>query len=481
MKIAEAWLGTTDLDVCTLETANAGDLFDLLANAESFEPIAIATTDDTIVLTTDEGLSFVASLADDELVAALDDGLNFTPGFLTFYGVETLQRIEQATNIRLADPKLCDLSYLAHEVIKTRAQDLDSLASVFLDLDALELIEPCDVDSDLHRIVAESQAIFSLWTPLLAVAPYSAKYMANEVIMSAIAARTKLRGLLVSTDELRARIERLGPSDGAAQSLATLASLVREDNRIYPTLKPAEAVTGRMVYEQPNMHGLPKAHRDLILADEGNVIITADLKQIELRIAAALSQDPALLTVFSEGRSPHDDLAVAVFGDKYSDEQYSIAKAANFMALYGGGAAAIAKKTNCSMKLAEEVIETWRSRYPALNSLASKYTSRGQITLPSGRSIPARSGRSGTDARLNYLIQGTARDLFVSLVAGLYGASNDLARGILLLIHDEVVVQIPESIAGLYAAMITEHMTFTLNGVLIEADVKITGKSWSKP
>ena len=137
--------------------------------------------------------------------------------------------------------------------------------------------------------------------------------------------------------------------------------------RVHTNYAQAVAVTGRLASNDPNLQNIPirtpegRRVREAFIAPPGHVIMSADYSQIELRIMAHISEDPALLRAFAEGIDVHRATASEVFGvpvAEVSTEQRRYAKVINFGLIYGMGAFGLASNLGIEQKAAKDYIDT---------------------------------------------------------------------------------------------------------------------------
>src|SRR5262252_8301621 len=130
----------------------------------------------------------------------------------------------------------------------------------------------------------------------------------------------------------------------SCSSIVRLRSSNRRTGRVHTTYSQATAVTGRLASTDPNLQNIPvrtaegRRIREAFIAPPGHVIVSADYSQIELRIMAHLSADPALVKAFRDGADIHRATAAEVFGvslDEVTIEQRRYIKAVNFGLIYG--------------------------------------------------------------------------------------------------------------------------------------------------
>lgn len=250
------------------------------------------------------------------------------------------------------------------------------------------------------------------------------------------------------------------------------------EGRVHPEIKTLRARTARMSITNPALQTMKKDDPELrgcFLADPGKVLISCDFSQIEVRVAAALSGDVALSTPLLSGVDAHSDTAARLFGPDFTDADRQIAKKCNFGSLYGAGAKALSDQAGISVERAREVVNLWRQTYPSVTKMSQALATMPCITNPIGRQIPTDPERRY--AALNYMIQSTARDLFVLAVRRIVDEFG--SEPLVLFVHDEVVLQVPEEEAEEMAARIGKVMETTFYGIPVLADAKVLGKRWS--
>ena len=274
---------------------------------------------------------------------------------------------------------------------------------------------------------------------------------------------------------------RLAGLENKVSNLRQFLAMADLDGRVHPEFKTVQAVTGRMSIVRPALQTLRKGEAELrtcFMADPGKVVVSADFDQVEIRVAAALSGDEALLEVIRSGKSVHDVTARRVFGDDFTPEQRQQSKTANFAILYGAGVPRVAKQLGISESLARQLVQAWRESYPGLVTLSKAAATLSSVVTGSGRRIPVDPDR--TYANSNYLIQSTARDLLVEALRR-YLSNPAYADSLMIPIHDEIVVQVPREKANEAAAWLEEAMTFDFMGVPITAHVEVYGTHWAGP
>jgi DNA polymerase-1 len=242
----------------------------------------------------------------------------------------------------------------------------------------------------------------------------------------------------------------------------------RRTGRVHTTFSQATAVTGRLASSDPNLQNIPvrtpegRRIREAFIAPPGHVIVSADYSQIELRIMAHLSGDPALVKAFDEGADIHRATAAEIFGVPAADvttDQRRYIKAVNFGLIYGMGAFGLAQQLGIERGAAQQFIERYFQRYPGVAAYmqATREFARehGYVETVFGRrlwlpDIKAAGGprRAAAErAAINAPMQGTAADLVkLAMIAVRNWIRRDrLGTKLLLQVHDELVLEVPDA------------------------------------
>jgi DNA polymerase-1 len=280
-----------------------------------------------------------------------------------------------------------------------------------------------------------------------------------------------------------------------------LPLLVGRDGRVHTTFNQAVAATGRLSSSDPNLQNIPirtaagREIRKAFIADPGMVLLSADYSQVELRILAHISQDESLIETFRRGADIHRATASKMFNipeEELTAEQRRAAKTINFGVLYGMSAFRLSNELGISGAQAKDWIEAYFSRYPKiqeyLDRTLDEARSTGKVTTLFGRVryIPEIHNRSftvrGNAERMatNAPIQGTAADILKMAMIALENRLTDDGGGarMLLTVHDEIVIEAPESAAEDVAGIVKETMeTIFPLAVPLAVDAH-WGKSW---
>jgi DNA polymerase-1 len=268
-----------------------------------------------------------------------------------------------------------------------------------------------------------------------------------------------------------------------------LLKLVDDDGRIRGRFNQMAAATGRLSQEQPNLQNIPvrseegRAIRRAFVADPGSVLLVADYSQIELRILAHLSGDSGLVEAFNNDVDIHTVTAARVNDiglDEVTQDQRRKAKMINFGLLYGMEAYGLAQRLDISREEAEIHIEAYFSQFPDvqayLQGVVDQAKSDGYTTtllgrrryLPELTSSRFRDRQAGERMALNAPIQGSAADIIKKAMIDLDAELEQFAAQMLLQIHDELVIELPDG----ELEEVTAMTRATMEGIL-ELDVPL--------
>ena len=237
--------------------------------------------------------------------------------------------------------------------------------------------------------------------------------------------------------------------------------------RVHTTFSQTTAVTGRLASTEPNLQNIPvrtgdgRRIREAFIAPPGHTLISADYSQIELRIMAHLSADPALVKAFNEGDDIHRVTAAEIFSvtpAEVTADQRRYIKAVNFGLIYGMSAFGLATQLGIERSAAQQFIERYFTRYPGvaayMQTTRELARAQGYVETVFGRrlflpDIRAASGprRAGAErAAINAPMQGTAADLIkLAMIAVQDRLDRErLGTRLILQVHDELVLEAPD-------------------------------------
>ena len=285
----------------------------------------------------------------------------------------------------------------------------------------------------------------------------------------------------------------------------TLPKLANPDTGlIHTSYNQAVAATGRLSSSDPNLQNIPvrtelgrEIRRAFVPRQEGNVFLSADYSQVELRLLAHLADDPGLLSVFREGGDVHRRTAALIAGveeNEVTSEMRSRAKAINFGVIYGMGSRALARQIKVKVTEATAFIQTYFETYPGvrnfIDSTKEKAHRDGWVETLLGRrrllpDIDSSNNRIRSfqeRVAVNTPIQGTAADLVKLAMISIHKDLEDSSTGALMLlqVHDELVFEVPrdnlEDLGSLVRKRMEEALTLK---VPLVVDLH-SGTDWSE-
>jgi DNA polymerase-1 len=242
-----------------------------------------------------------------------------------------------------------------------------------------------------------------------------------------------------------------------------------EDGRVHTSFSQTTAVTGRLSSSDPNLQNIPtrtelgRRVRRGFLAGPGNVLVSLDYSQIELRIVAHMAGDQAMLNAFRAGQDIHATTAAAIYGvplEKVTREMRRHSKAINFGLIYGMSAFGLTRTTELTLAESQDFVEAYFKQFPGvkkyLDGIRKEATQNGYVETMLGRRryFPNLKGSVNQVVRareereaINAPIQGTAADIMkiamIKIPPAL--AKARLHGRMLLQVHDELVVECPSS------------------------------------
>jgi DNA polymerase-1 len=251
--------------------------------------------------------------------------------------------------------------------------------------------------------------------------------------------------------------------------------------RIHGSFHQTVAATGRLSSSDPNLQNIPirtergRKIRRAFIPREGNVFVSADYSQIELRLLAHMSGDPELVSAFQRDDDVHRRTAGEIYGvkqEEVTDEQRAVAKAINFGLMYGKTAFGLAQELKIPRREAQDVIDRYFQRYSAVKRFLDRQIlearERGWTVTLLGRKRQIRDITSRNHAirsnaermAMNAPIQGTAADLMKLAMIELDTEleRRGLGAKLILQVHDELVLDTPRAEADEVRRLVTAVM-----------------------
>jgi DNA polymerase-1 len=273
--------------------------------------------------------------------------------------------------------------------------------------------------------------------------------------------------------------------------------------RVHTSYSQAVAVTGRLASSDPNLQNIPvrteegRKIREAFVAKPGSVMVSADYSQIELRIMAHIAEDESLLKAFAAGEDIHKATAAEMFHvdlNQVTSEQRRYAKVINFGLIYGMSAFGLASNLGIDRSAAQQYIDTYFTRYPGVADYMAQTRVRAKekgyvetvfgrrLWLPEIRSNNGMRRQGAERAAINAPMQGTAADLIklAMIAVQAWIEQNRLETSMLLQVHDELVLEVPNG----ELEFVKEHLPKLMTGVaklkvplLVEVGV---GSNWEE-
>lgn len=276
-----------------------------------------------------------------------------------------------------------------------------------------------------------------------------------------------------------------------------------QTGRVHTSFNLAATSTGRLSSSDPNLQNIPirteagRKIRAAFVAEDGHLLLSADYSQIELRVVAHVADVPALKEAFAKGLDIHAAAAARMFDvpvDKVDYELRRAAKVINYGIIYGIGAWGLAQRLGIPQDKARLYIEAYFERYPEIRSYMERAIAearqRGYVTTIYGRRcfipdinhrVPSRRNAAERQA-INAPIQGTAADI---MKRAMIRVDRRLRRAglkarMLLQVHDELLLEVPEDEIEQTAKLVRETMAGAVAlSVPLEVDVG-WGRNWEE-
>ncbi len=258
-----------------------------------------------------------------------------------------------------------------------------------------------------------------------------------------------------------------------ANDLKLLDDGLSDDGRVQPTVDQLGTCTGRFSWTSPPLASISKETREYLMAAPGRRFVSLDISQAQLRIAAELSGDPALLQVFEAQEDVHNSIASQLFGEEPDESQRSQAKAVSFGVLLGMGAEtlvdyAVDFGAELSEKEAVELIDRFVDQFSDVRSyrqaLFREMLIRSVVEAPSGRrcNLNPSDDSLHPGTTLAYILQMTEADIIKSALLRICDQLDlDRARPSIVL-HDELIVEAEEGYVEETSAILTEALSDSL-------------------
>ncbi len=277
--------------------------------------------------------------------------------------------------------------------------------------------------------------------------------------------------------------------------------LNRTTGKVHSIFKQCLTVTGRLSSTEPNLQNIPvrddegKEIRKMFRASDGNLLVSADYSQIELRLLAHFSMDENLTSAYVGGRDIHRETASLIFNiplEEVTSKERTAAKAVNFGIVYGISGFGLANNIGVSPKEAREFQKKYFETFPLvemyMKSNVEKAYRDGYITTLMGRIRRLAELKSnnhnirsfGERAAMNMPLQGTASDIIKIAMLNVYNALKDsgLKAKLILQVHDELIVDVPQGEVDRVTEILIREME---NAVKLNVPLPVAvgvGRTW---
>ncbi|MFH1758256.1 MAG: DNA polymerase I [Pseudomonadota bacterium] len=273
--------------------------------------------------------------------------------------------------------------------------------------------------------------------------------------------------------------------------------------RVHTSFNQTVTATGRLSSSDPNLQNIPirtpegRRIREAFIPEDGHWILSADYSQIELRILAHLSGDPSLMATFQKDEDVHAATAAEIFhvqSRQVTPEMRRLAKVINFGIIYGMSAFGLSKELAVPPGVAQAYIDNYFQKYRGVRDYIDQSLGlareRGYVTtLMNRRRYLPDIGSSNRSVRqfaeriaINAPIQGTAADLIKVAMINIHRRLPKEKRRskLILQIHDELVLEVPEEEAEAIKALVKEEMEGVMKlFVPLQVDIGV-GKNWAE-
>jgi DNA polymerase-1 len=282
------------------------------------------------------------------------------------------------------------------------------------------------------------------------------------------------------------------------------ALINRRTGRVHTSYNQAGTTTGRVSSSNPNLQNIPirtdlgREIRAAFVAEEGWLLLAADYSQVELRILAHVSGDPAMLAAFARGEDIHASTAAAIYGvplAEVTSAQRRVAKMTNFAISYGVTGYGLSERTELTPEEAEAFIQTYFRTYPKIKDYIDRTRrqarEQGYVETLLGRrryfpelrpeaKTPHNAREGAYRMAINAPIQGTAADILKAAMNRLWREleARGLRSRMILQVHDELVLDVPQQELAEVGPLVVDTMegAYQLDAPL-KVDARV-GRNW---
>ncbi|MBL8098811.1 MAG: DNA polymerase I [Anaerolineales bacterium] len=282
------------------------------------------------------------------------------------------------------------------------------------------------------------------------------------------------------------------------------AAINPQTGRVHTSYSQIGAVTGRLSSNNPNLQNIPirseigRKVRNGFIADKGNLLLSVDYSQVELRIVAHMAEDEAMLAAFRAGEDIHATTAAAIYDiplEKVTKDMRSHSKAINFGLIYGMSAFGLTRSTDLTLAEAENFVKAYFQKFPGvkkyLDGIRRQAAEIGYVETLLGRKryFPALLSKQNVQMKnreereaINAPIQGTAADIMKIAMIKIPPAlqAKGLKAKMLLQVHDELVLEVPKKEIDETAKVVQKTMANAYSmSIPLETEAR-AGVSWGE-
>lgn len=284
---------------------------------------------------------------------------------------------------------------------------------------------------------------------------------------------------------VRELCETLTLATGATAKYAEIQTWTTSEGRVHPRVTAPQA-SGRWAtteFASSNMGSRGEAgeQRAVLIAEPGHVLLTCDLSQVDMRAMAAMSQDTAYMKLFEPGRDAHMEMAEVYFGER-TPEARRKTKAFNHAGNYGQGVRAVSERTGLPLDVCQRIADAKEEAFPRLAEYISEVRALAEtgalLDNGFGRLMRPDPERAWTQAPA-LIGQGAARDIMCESLLRLVDMAPDVTPYLRGVVHDEVILSVPEEDFVYWATLVEQAFTWEWKGVPILCEVSNPALRWS--
>ena len=391
-----------------------------------------------------------------------DNSLFYIPNFLLseFNNIEVysisynIKEIIKYFNVFDVEIKYCWDCYIASRVLNENVSDttLEGLYNLYIhEGDSQNIIKIYKLykfqEKHLNKNNTKNKELYNLYRNI-------------ELPCIRVIANMELDGIQVDKEYLYKLLNKYTESDYDYRYLNNLNKNLDDNNYIHSTINQYAAVTGRMSISNPNLQNIPstKEARDLFIPAEGNVFISCDYSQQEIRILAELCNDSKMISIFQENKDIYAELASIIFNLPYEDcleknnkDIRNKTKRILLSIIYGVGYKSLAEQLNCSIEEVKDIKNKILNIFNNIQKFEDKTIQEAienkYVQTIFGRKRRFHDVNTNREYRqaINSKIQGTGADILKFVLIKLFNNKElqNLGVKIIIPIHDEILFECP--------------------------------------